>query len=78
LVPITITPGGTRDPDSLPDSTDRSGPCPRCGRVAAFQVQFATPLKPDGSEQAVVNTPMAGSGEDTHNSSSVLPTFRSV
>jgi len=24
------------DPDRLPDSTDPSGPCPRCGRVAHF------------------------------------------
>lgn len=26
----------TSDPDSLPDSSDPSGPCPRCGRVASF------------------------------------------
>lgn len=25
-----------RDPDSLPDSEDLSGPCPRCGRAANF------------------------------------------
>ncbi|MHB1774281.1 MAG: hypothetical protein ACYCST_21645, partial [Acidimicrobiales bacterium] len=23
-------------PDSLPDSSDPNGPCPRCGRVASF------------------------------------------
>lgn len=26
------------DPDSLPDSTDPNGPCPRCGRVASFSI----------------------------------------
>lgn len=28
----------TSDPDSLPDSADPSGPCPRCGRVASFAI----------------------------------------
>ncbi len=43
------------DPDSLPDTSDLNGPCPRCARNAAFQVVFQTiPLKPDGSEQSVV------------------------
>ena len=28
-----------RDPDSLPDSTDPSGPCPRCGRVSSFTIR---------------------------------------
>ena len=26
------------DPDSLPDSSDPNGPCPRCGRVANFEI----------------------------------------
>lgn len=30
------TNGPAPDPDSLPDSTDPNGPCPRCGRVAHF------------------------------------------
>lgn len=33
-----------RDPDSLPDSTDPSGPCPRCGRVSTFSLEEATPV----------------------------------
>jgi Domain of unknown function (DUF4145) len=44
-----------RDLDSLPDSTDQNGPCPRCGLVAAFNpVSVSVPLKPDGAEQATV------------------------
>ena len=27
-----------RDPDAFPDSTDPSGPCPRCGRISNFMV----------------------------------------
>lgn len=27
-----------RDPDTFPDSTDPSGPCPRCGRVSNFSL----------------------------------------
>jgi hypothetical protein len=54
-VPITISPAGAKDRDSLPDSADMGGPCPRCGRAAAFQKKGnPIPLKPDGSEQAVV------------------------
>jgi hypothetical protein len=33
-----------RDPDRLPDSTDPSGPCPRCGRVSNFGVAGSTPV----------------------------------
>jgi hypothetical protein len=32
------------DPDSLPDSSDPTGPCPRCGRVAAFDLKGHAPL----------------------------------
>jgi hypothetical protein len=40
------------DPDALPDSGDLSGPCPRCGRVAAFAAAGASiHIKADGSEQ---------------------------
>lgn len=41
----------TRDPDSLPDSTDPNGPCPRCGRVAHFSTCGAAELtfRKDGS-----------------------------
>lgn len=33
-----------RDPDRLPDSTDPSGPCPRCGRPSNFDVKGHAPL----------------------------------
>lgn len=38
-----------RDPDALPDSSDPSGPCPRCGRPSNFQIKGNGPLtyKPD-------------------------------
>jgi len=42
------------DPDSLPDSSDLGGPCPRCGRVAAFILIAASPLTPSDSERAIV------------------------
>ena len=32
------------NPDSLPDSSDLNGPCPRCGRVAAFDLKGLVPL----------------------------------
>ena len=38
----TIPP--TNDPDSLPDSTDPNGPCPRCGRIASFDLRGNAPL----------------------------------
>lgn len=44
----------TKSPDSLADSSDLSGPCPRCGRVAAFNRAAGAPLKPDGSEQVSI------------------------
>jgi hypothetical protein len=34
----------TNDPDSLPDSSDPNGPCPRCGRVASFDFKGQSPL----------------------------------
>lgn len=34
----------THDPDTLPDSTDPSGPCPRCGRVSNFGLAGAVPV----------------------------------
>ena len=44
----------TNNPESLPDSADLGGPCPRCGRVAAFElIGASTPLKPDGSERVI-------------------------
>jgi hypothetical protein len=44
----------TGNPESLPDSSDQGGPCPRCGRIAAFQWTGAsTTLKPDNSERVV-------------------------
>lgn len=43
-----------RDPESLPDSSDRGWPCPRCGRIAAFSpVGNQILLKTDGSEQII-------------------------
>lgn len=33
-----------RDPDALPDSTDPSGPCPRCGRVSSFELIGSLPV----------------------------------
>lgn len=60
-MPITINPinptdpARAKDPDSLPDSADQGGPCPRCSRAAAFRlVGSSIPLKPDGSEQVTV------------------------
>lgn len=42
------------NPESLPDSADRGGPCPRCGRLTAFQHLGSSPtLKPDGSERVI-------------------------
>ncbi len=40
-----------RDPDALPDSTDPSGPCPRCGRVSSFSIEATCPVtfRRDGS-----------------------------
>jgi hypothetical protein len=40
-----------RDPDALPDSTDASGPCPRCGRVSSFSIEATCPVtfRKDGS-----------------------------
>lgn len=32
------------DPDTLPTSADRNGPCPRCGRHAHFGIVHTTPL----------------------------------
>jgi len=44
----------TRNPESLPDSSDLGGPCPRCGRIAAFGWNGSiTALKPDGSERVI-------------------------
>ena len=44
----------TRNPESLPDSADLGGPCPRCVRVAAFEhLGGSTALKPDGSERVI-------------------------
>jgi len=37
-------PDEDRDPDRLPDSSDRSGPCPRCGRVSAFTLIDVAPV----------------------------------
>ena len=34
----------SNDPDSLPDSADPNGPCPRCGRVANFEFRGQMPL----------------------------------
>lgn len=42
------------DPESLPDSSDLSGPCPRCGRIVAYGWSGSvTSLKADGSERAI-------------------------
>lgn len=40
-----------RNPDSLPDSSDPSGPCPWCGRVSNFGVRSTFPLNPQGDQQ---------------------------
>ena len=37
-----------RNPDSLPDTSDPSGPCPWCGRVSNFSAQASYPLVPNG------------------------------
>ncbi|MEJ7784318.1 MAG: DUF4145 domain-containing protein [Solirubrobacteraceae bacterium] len=39
----------TADPDTAPDSSDLSGPCPRCGRVSNFDVLGALPVSFGGS-----------------------------
>jgi Domain of unknown function (DUF4145) len=45
----------TTDPDSLPTLQDLTGPCPRCGRTAAFAALNPNmPIKQDGSELANV------------------------
>lgn len=46
----------TSNPESLPESADLGGPCPRCGRIAAFEHpgRGFTPLKPDGSERVIM------------------------
>jgi hypothetical protein len=45
----------TSIPESLPDSGDLGGLCPRCGRIAAFELQGGdVALKPNGSERAIV------------------------
>lgn len=33
-----------RDPDRLPDSTDLSGPCPRCGKPSSYESTGTAPL----------------------------------
>jgi hypothetical protein len=33
-----------RNPDTLPDAADPSGPCPRCGRVSNFEVVQSIPV----------------------------------
>jgi hypothetical protein len=33
-----------RDPDTPPDSSDPTGPCPRCGRVSNFSVEGTAPV----------------------------------
>jgi len=49
----------TSNPESLPDSADRGGPCPRCGLIVAFNwTGGSTPLKPDGSERHITMTCM--------------------
>jgi hypothetical protein len=43
-----------RDPESLPDSSDLSGSCPRCGRIAAYAWNgSSTSLNTGGSERAI-------------------------
>lgn len=44
--------GRQRDPDTLPDSSDPSGPCPWCGRVSNFNRQLAFPLFPSANNAA--------------------------
>src|SRR6266566_1734038 len=51
-----------RDPDRLPDSTDPSGPCPRCGRVSNFHPAASTPVTFEG---ALIQYP-DGRTERTH------------
>jgi hypothetical protein len=36
--------GSARDPDRLPDSSDPSGPCPRCGRPSNFILRGRFPV----------------------------------
>jgi hypothetical protein len=45
----------TSNPESLPEAADPGGPCPRCGRIAAFTHLggASTHLKPDGSERVI-------------------------
>jgi hypothetical protein len=46
----------TSNLESLPDSADLGGPCPRCGRIAAFDHpgRGFTLLKPDGAERVII------------------------
>lgn len=40
----TSVTGTDRDPDRLPDSSDPSGPCPRCGRASNFTTRQIAPV----------------------------------
>ena len=46
----------TGNPESLPDSSDLGGPCPRCGLIVSFEWPNAPAhhLKSDGSERVIV------------------------
>ena len=49
------------DPDTLPDSSDPSGPCPRCGRISNFTIHpntFPLLFSNGWAEQAVMLTCM--------------------
>jgi hypothetical protein len=52
-----------RDPDRLPDSTDPSGPCPRCGRVSNFSKRGEAPVTYDGTVRETPNGRVRGGSE---------------
>jgi Domain of unknown function (DUF4145) len=50
MIPRTRV-GRTSNPDTPPDSTDPTGPCPRCGRVSNFEFIEGTPLVVKGHSE---------------------------
>jgi hypothetical protein len=43
------------NPDTLPDSSDMAGPCPRCGRISSFSLSGTTVTK-TGTIGTLLNT----------------------
>jgi hypothetical protein len=67
----TVKPVPT-DPDRLPDSTDPSGPCSRCGRVSNFEAIASVPVTFDRSSGMILRDERGGYELDHHQQVSVL------